>query len=273
LVDHCVVHRVTVSIGVNGERVVAAELLIGRCGAITGALGGLGQEMCSTFTAAGARVALLDLDEEKTCIRASEFGHGSMGCGVDITDARSVTDVFARVAREFGKLDFLVNNAGVRFEVPFLKHDVERWRRTLEVNLTGTFLCAQAAARIMVKSGGGKIVNIASIAGRSAFRTRPAYVSSKAGIIGLTQAIAWELGSSGIYCNAIAPGFIETPLTAHYFEDHELAALIRSGTSLGRWGTPRDIVGPTAFLCSQLSDYIQGTTLFVDGGWLAGKGY
>jgi NAD(P)-dependent dehydrogenase (short-subunit alcohol dehydrogenase family) len=98
-------------------------------------------------------------------------------------------------------------------------------------------------------------------------------VASKAAIEGMTRAIAWELGPRGIYCNAIAPGIVETPLTAHYFSQPERAALIRNGTPLGRWATPEEIAGPAVFLCSDLASFVQGATIVVDGGWLAGKGY
>jgi NAD(P)-dependent dehydrogenase (short-subunit alcohol dehydrogenase family) len=111
------------------------------------------------------------------------------------------------------------------------------------------------------------------VAAAQAFRRRPAYVASKAGLAGLTRAIAWELGPRGVHCNAVAPGIVETPLTAHYFADEALSARIREGTALGRPGRPEEVVGAVLFLCGPASDFIQGETLHVDGGWLAGKGY
>jgi len=244
-----------------------------RCGVITGAVGGIGSSLCDAFSEAGARVAVLDLDETRASEKAGQLRGDAIGIGVDISNEHQVKEGFDRITAEFGRLDFLVNNAGVRYEESFLDHQLDSWRKTLDINLTGAFLCARAAARWMVDHGGGKIVNIASIAGASAVSGRAAYVSSKAGLIGLTRAIAWELGEHGIYCNALLPGVIETPLTAHYFDDPDLVQKITRATSLPRVGEPGDIAGPAVFLCSSASDYIQGALLPVDGGWLAGKGY
>jgi len=247
--------------------------LADRCGVITGALGGIGSALCDAFKNAGARVAVLDLNEEKAIEKARQLGGDAVGLGVDITDEEQVRQGFQHLANQFGRLDFLVNNAGVRFEKSFLEHDLESWRKTLDVNLTGAFLCARSAASQMAAAAGGKIVNIASIAGASAVTGRAAYVASKAGLIGLTRAIAWELGEQGVYCNALLPGVIETPLTAHYFEDPQRVTAIAAATAMPRHGQAEDITGPAIFLCSSASDYVQGAVLPVDGGWLAGKGY
>ncbi len=263
----------TTSVGFHSDGVAGSDLLRGRCGVITGASGGLGKAICSAFRDAGARVALLDIDEEAVRAHAEVLGYGAVAYGVDVTDEEAVNKAFNDVAEKFDGLDFLVNSAGIRFERSFLEHNSVTWQKTLDVNLTGAFLCIQAAVKIMLRYGGGRIVNISSVAASSAFTMRPAYIASKAGLEGLTRAIAWELGPRGIACNAIAPGIIETPLTAHYFAQPELAALIRRGTALGRWATPEEIAGPAVFLCSDLASFIQGTTIVVDGGWLAGKGY
>lgn len=249
------------------------KLLAGKAGVITGAVGGLGGAMCAAFATAGARVALLDLDGATAADQAAALDGDHIGIGVDVTDPESVTAAFARTATEFGRIDFLVNNAGIRYEASFLDHDLARWKQTLDVNLTGTFLCAQSAARIMAVQGAGKIVNIASISAVSSFRRRPAYVASKTGVLGLTRAIAWEMGPAGINCNAITPGIIETPMTRHYFEDPEMAALIKAGTASERWGQPQEVANTAIFLCSDAASYIQGQAIVVDGGWLAGKGY
>lgn len=177
------------------------------------------------------------------------------------------------VEEAFGNLDFLVNNAGIRHQASFLEHDVETWRRTLDVNLIGTFNCSRAAAESMLRSGGGKLLNIASIAGILAMSNRVAYASSKAGIIGLTRATAFELGPQGINCNAIAPGVIETPLTKSYFEDEAFASLIVENTPLRRWAQPSELAPMAIFLCGPDSDFVHGQTISVDGGWVAGKGY
>lgn len=247
--------------------------LAGKAGIITGALGGIGRRMSETFAEAGARVALFDLDGDAATRAAAGLGEGHIGIGVDIGDPGQVRSAVAEAARTFGAVDYLVNNAAIRSELSFLDQDLESWNRTLAVNLTGAFLCAQEAARVMIGQGGGKIVNIASAAGLSAVNNRSSYIASKAGLIGLTRSIAWELGGKGVYCNAIAPGVTETPLTAHYFDRPELAKLIRDNTPLERWAQPDDMAGPALFLCSAASNYIQGQVLVVDGGWLAGKGF
>jgi gluconate 5-dehydrogenase len=125
----------------------------------------------------------------------------------------------------------------------------------------------------MIGNGGGRIVNVASIAGILALKNRIAYASSKAGVIGMTKAMALELGEHGINVNAVAPGVIETPLIASYFEDPELAQAIVEAIPVGRWGQPADLVGPIAFLCGPDAEYVSGQTLAVDGAWTAGKGY
>jgi gluconate 5-dehydrogenase len=245
--------------------------LDGRCGIITGAAGGLGGTFAQAFVAEGAQVELWDLRGADDVV--AQLGGSATGRSVDITDPQAVAAATAAAQARFGRVDFLVNNAGVRTEVAFLEQTVEDWRRTIDVNLTGTFVCSQAAARVMVDQGAGKILNIASISGILAFTTRPAYVSSKAGVMGLTRAIAAELGPHGVNCNAIAPGIFETPLTSHYFADEALATVIEQGTPARRWGQPDELAGAAVFLCGPESDFVQGQTIVVDGGWTIAKGY
>jgi len=250
-----------------------AGALAGQAGAVTGGARGIGREIAAACAVAGARVAVLDQDAEGARRAAAELGDGALGLGVDVTDAAAVAEVLAEVDATLGGLDFLVNNAGIRHIAPFPAHDVDVWRRTIDVNLTGTFICSQAAVRIMLPRGRGKIVNLASIAGELALRERAAYNASKAAVVGLTKSIATELGSQGIWCNAVAPGIVETPLSAEYFRDEAMTRTIVDNTPLGRWGQVHEIAGPVVFLCSEASDFVQGATLFVDGGWVAGKGY
>jgi gluconate 5-dehydrogenase/2-deoxy-D-gluconate 3-dehydrogenase len=243
--------------------------LDGRAGIITGAAGGIGRGLAGAFAEAGARVAILDVDGEGAARAAEEIG--GLGFGVDITDADGVEAAVAEAEREFGELHFLVNNAGVRFQASFLDHGLDEWRRTLEVNLTGTFICSQAVIKRM--RPGGRVLIIASIAGVLGLKNRIAYSASKAGLVGMTKAMAFELGERGICVNAIGPGVIETALTASYFEDEAFAELIRSNVPLGRWGQPSDLAGAAIFLCGPGAEYVNGQVLCVDGGWVAGKGY
>ena len=247
-------------------------MLTGRCGIITGGAGGLGVAIATAFIAADAKVALLDIDEERVRTSAEGLGPEVLALRADVSSEHGVQMAFNEAMARFGRLDFLINNAGIRYERGFLDHDFAIWRKTLDVNLIGSFNCAKAAA-IHMGDRGGKIVNIASVAASSAFQSRAAYISSKSGLLGLTRAIAWEMGPRGIYCNAIAPGIIETPLTQHYFEDPGRMETIRRQTPLGRPGKPSEVAEVAVFLCSAASDFVQGATLYVDGGWSAGKGY
>src|SRR3954447_23712901 len=170
----------------------------------------MGRSLAGSFVDEGARVAVLDVDGEGAAAGGAELG--GPGVGGAITDAGAVDAAVAEVEAEFGQLDFLVNNAGIRHQAAFLDHGLDEWRRTLDVNLTGAFICSQAVIRRM--QPGGRVVNIASIAGVLGLKNRIAYSTTKAGIIGMTRAMAFELGAQGINVNAIGPGVIETPLTA-----------------------------------------------------------
>ena len=250
--------------------------LEGRAGVITGAAQGIGRALAKGLAAAGAQVALLDREADGVCTASEELtraGAKASAHVADITDAEAVGVAIDDAAQRHGRLDFLVNNAGIRLIEPLMEMEVGAWRRTLDVDLTGTFICIRAAVPHMLRAGGGRIVNIASVAGLLAFSNRAAYNVSKAGVIALTKSVAVELAAQGITCNAIAPGVIETPLTRDYFDDPELAPRIKANTPLGRWGQPEELVGPVVFLCGPGAEFVQGATLVVDGGWVAGKGY
>ena len=190
-----------------------------------------------------------------------------------MTDAAAVAAAFAAIAERLGGIDVLVNNAGIRHQAPIAEHPVDVWRRTIDVNLVGTFICTQAAIPWMRKAGGGVILNVASMAGTLALTNRSAYNASKAGVMALTRSTAAELAAEGIRCNAIAPGVIETPLSAPYFEDERMREILTTNTPQGRWGQVADVAGPAVFLCSDAAEHIHGATLSVDGGWVVAKGY
>jgi NAD(P)-dependent dehydrogenase (short-subunit alcohol dehydrogenase family) len=243
---------------------------------VTGAGQGLGLAITRALLEAGAKVAMSDIDsEELTRSRAELDNTGGTTCSLvaDLSDPDAAAELPHRAHAAFGRLDIVVNNAGVRFVQPYLDHKPADWQRTLDINLTAPFLICQSAARLMVGQGGGRIVNITSIAAELGFKERSAYNASKAGLTMLTKSIALELGSQGIRCNAIAPGVIETPINSAYLKESELTQIILDGTPVGHWGQPEDIAAAVVFLSGPGADFVNGAVLTVDGGWTAGKGY
>jgi 3-oxoacyl-[acyl-carrier protein] reductase len=238
---------------------------------ITGAARGIGFATARAFVREGARVVAADLNLEGAERAAAELGRGGgrvMALAVDVGDAPSVDGMFDAILAACGRLDLLVNNAGIGSNTPFLDMTLEEWERVIRVNLTGAFLVAQGAARLMVRGGGGKIVNIASLSGQRGGVGRTAYGSAKAGLELLTKVMAVELAESNINVNAIAPGPIETEM-ARYVHDAATRRAYEYLVPQRRYGTPEDIAQAAVFLCSEESRYVHGHTLNVDGGFLA----
>jgi NAD(P)-dependent dehydrogenase (short-subunit alcohol dehydrogenase family) len=256
----------------QSEAVTQSRQLEGLSGVITGGASGIGEGLVHAFIAAGARVAVLD-QSEGVVAAGEALGGDSFGIQADVSDEASVDRAFAQAHERFGRLDFLVNNAGVRQIKPFVELELADWQRVVDIDLTGTFLCCRAAIRLMLGKGELAIVNIGSNSGTAALTKRAAYISSKAGVAGLTRAITMELAGEGIRCNTIAPGLIETPLSAHYFEDPEMRRIVLEGMPVKRWGQVDEIAGPAIFLCSPAAQFVHGEIIHVDGGWIAGKGY
>jgi NAD(P)-dependent dehydrogenase (short-subunit alcohol dehydrogenase family) len=249
--------------------------LQGEVALVTGAAGGIGRAICRSLLDAGASVALVDHNEvalREAAIELDAEGRIAL-LAADLTDDDTVATLPGRAAEQLGTAGILVNNAGVRQIVPFLELTPSDWRHTLDVDLTAAFVLTQAVLPGMLQRGRGKIVNIASMAGHLAFADRAAYCAAKAGLMMLTRSVTMEFGARGIWCNAVAPGVVETPMTSAYFQDSAMAASIRASAPMQRWAQPREIAEPVNFLCGPSSDYINGTTLFADGGWTAGKGY
>ncbi len=243
---------------------------------VTGAGQGLGRAITRALLEAGAKVAMSDIDEaELTSARAQLDETGGTTCALvaDLSEADAAAELPDRAHAAFGRLDIVVNNAGIRYVQPYLDHKPADWQRTLDVNLTAPFLICQSAARLMAAQGGGRIVNITSVAAQLGFKERSAYNASKAGLTMLTKSIALELGSLGIRCNAIAPGVIETPINSAYLKESELTPIILDGTPVGDWGQPEDIAAAVVFLSGPGAGFVNGAVLTVDGGWTAGKGY
>jgi meso-butanediol dehydrogenase/(S,S)-butanediol dehydrogenase/diacetyl reductase len=242
---------------------------------VTGAGSGIGRETAHAFAAEGAHVAVADIDlkmAERSAEEIRKKGGSAHAFSLDVTDPKAVAGFIEATANRLGRIDVLVNSAGVREIKPVLELPLEEWQRVIDVNITGVFLCSQAFGRHLVQAGKpGAIVNLASTLGVVAAPHRAAYTASKHAVVGLTKEMAMELGDKGIRVNAVGPGVIRTPLTERYFQDADFAQRIRDLHALGRWGEPHEIAKAILFLASNEASFVTGTTLLIDGGWTAGK--
>ncbi len=238
--------------------------LTGRTALVTGSTRGIGRAIAATLTGAGARVAVVGRDQARAAEVAAELGGGALGFGADVGDPASVVALVQAVEEAFGQVDILVNNAGLTRDNLLFRIKDDDWDMVLDANLRGAFVAIRATARGMMKRRWGRIINIASIVGITGNKGQANYAASKAGLIGLTKSVAKELGSRNILVNAIAPGFIETDMTAAMTP--EARAALSGQIPLDRLGSPQDIAGMVAFLASDLASYITGQVLVVDGG-------
>jgi NAD(P)-dependent dehydrogenase (short-subunit alcohol dehydrogenase family) len=245
--------------------------LHGRVAAITGGALGIGRATALCFAAEGATVALGDVEvgaAEKVAGEIVERGGHALAVGVDVGDAGQVQAFIDRVVGELGRLDVMFANAGIAHSAPFLEHPEAQWHRVLRVNLTGVFLCCQAAARQMVRQGSGRIIATASINGFRGVENLVGYNVAKAGVIELTRTMAVELAQHHITVNAIAPAQIDTRLTRSLPQEARRRRVER--IPLGRFGEADEVARAALFLASDDASYVTGHTLAVDGGYLAG---
>jgi 2-deoxy-D-gluconate 3-dehydrogenase len=245
--------------------------LDGKVALVTGAAQGLGQAMALGLAEAGADIASLDRTGcEGTCEAVRSLGRRYHENVVDLRQAGvdELNRIVGQVVQELGGIDILVNNAGIIRRTPALDFSETDWDDVLQINLKAAFFLAQAAARIMVPKGRGKIINVASMLSFQGGITVPSYTAAKSGIAGITRALANEWARHGVNVNAIAPGYMETENTAPLRADQKRAASILERIPAGRWGAPDDLKGAVVFLASSASDYLQGAILPVDGGWL-----
>jgi NAD(P)-dependent dehydrogenase (short-subunit alcohol dehydrogenase family) len=243
--------------------------LEGKVAIVTGASRGIGNAISTRLAEAGAGVVVADIDMTLAQETADELNkhHGkAIACGVDVTDEKSVKSMVEVTLKTYGKLNILVNNAGIMFRTRFLGISLEEWESTIRINLTGPFLCIKAALPALKASGRGRIVNISSSAGRSVSTLGGAhYTASKAGLLGLTRAVAKELASFGITANAVCPGLIDTKMARETTTKEELDTFLKS-FPISRLGLPDEIGDLVVFLCSDKAAYITGASIDINGG-------
>jgi len=248
---------------------------------VTGGANGIGKSISTLLASNGARVAIVDIDPEaaeKTAAGIRESGGDVLAIEGDVSRYEQMERAVERIMEEWGRLTILVNNAGINTtggRVPIHEYPEDDWDRILEVDLTGVYVASKAAVPALVRNGGGRIVNISSVAGLVPLRLQSAFVAAKAGVVNLTRSMALELGPKGILVNAVAPGSTLTRGTKRLFYGAdgvytENAASLLAHIPLGRPGVTREIAWPVLFLVSPEASYINGAVLTVDGGWTAG---
>ena len=245
--------------------------LNGKVALVTGGNGGIGLGMALGLAKAGARVVVAARNAEKSAAAVEALraaGSDSFALVADVTDEASVTALFDAVAERCGRLDILINNAGTTVRKPVDQLALAEWNSVMDTNLTSAFLCCRAAYPLMQRAGGGKIVNIGSMASIFGMPYAPAYGASKGGIVQLTKAMAASWAKDGIQVNAVLPGWIQTDLTdGARAQVPGLNDRVIARTAAGRWGQPQDLAGIAVFLSSAGSDFITGTAIPVDGGY------
>ena len=234
---------------------------------VTGASQGIGRDTALALAEAGAKVAVAARNEEKLASLVNEIagkGGEALAVKMDVADAEQVKAGFKQVLERFGRLDILVNNAAITRDGLSMRMKLDDWDAVLRTNLTGAHLCIQQALSVMMKARAGRIINISSVVAQMGNAGQANYVAAKAGLIGLTKAIAMEIASRNITVNAVAPGFVETPMTDVLSD--KVKEDLRTRIPLGRMGLPRDVAAAIVFLASDEAAYITGHVLAVNGG-------
>jgi NAD(P)-dependent dehydrogenase (short-subunit alcohol dehydrogenase family) len=250
-----------------------AGALAGKVALITGANRGLGKAMALALAGEGANIALVARDREalqKTAEEVWRTGSGAQVFQADVTSEEQVLRLEKEVAEAFGRVQILVNNAGINIRKQLIEFTLDEWRRVVDTSLTSTFLMCRAFVPHMQGSGYGRVINLASIMAHVSMPGRSAYSASKSAILGLTRALALELAPEGITVNAISPGPFATEMNTPLIENAELNAQFVAKIPLGRWGRVEEVGQLAVYLCSPDAGFITGTDVLVDGGWCAG---
>ncbi len=239
--------------------------LEGKVALITGARRGIGREIALEYARQGADCVLIARSApDELAQEITDLGRRALALAVDVSDADAVESAIKSAGKEMGQIDVLVNNAGIAQDGLLIRMKVEQWRQVLDVNLSGAFYCTKAVSRMMLKAESGRIINISSVIGQMGNAGQANYAASKAGLIGFTKSVAKELGSRGITCNAIAPGFIETDMTSEMNE--EARAELMKNIPLGCLGQSEDVAAMALFLAGAGARYVTGQVFNVDGG-------
>jgi 2-dehydro-3-deoxy-D-gluconate 5-dehydrogenase len=244
--------------------------LDGRTAVVTGASRGIGQAIALALAEAGADIAAVSRTENRElAARVAELGRRYCFHSADLSQRDETRQVMPAVLRSLGDVDILVNNAGVIRRCAATEYSDADWDATLEIDLTAAFLLSQAAAQVMLRKGRGKIINIGSVLSLQGGIHVVAYTAAKHGVAGLTKALANEWARHGINVNALAPSYVATELTEALQADPTRSEAVTRRTPARRWGQPEDIAGAAVFLASPASDFVHGTVVLVDGGWMA----
>lgn len=238
--------------------------LTGKNALVTGSTRGIGRAIAESLAGAGARVAVVGRDRDRAAEVAAAIGNGALGFACDVSDLAQIAALIDDAEAAFGDIDILVNNAGLTRDNILLRLKDDDWDSVIDANLRGAFATTRAAVRGMMKRRWGRIINIASVVGIVGNKGQSNYAASKAGLIGLTKSVAKEFASRGILANVVAPGFIETDMTAAMTPDARLA--LSAQIPLARLGTPSDVASLVTYLASDHASYITGQVLVVDGG-------